>query len=413
MTTVLLPRASARPAMRLDAEKLRLGALFIMMLGSGLVFAEPSPYEIGALLAVGTFAATGGFRVNRALLPLIFLLIIYCLGLSAGAIQVLREPKVLSWVAVSWYLAVTMIFFAIVAAENTEARLAILTRGWTVAAIIAALAGLAGYFRAFSGAFDLFTLYGRAKGTFNDPNVFGPFLVFPMLMALQAFYRGDRGMMVRGAAVLAVTVPAMLLSFSRGAWIHFGLSAALMTALMMLTVTGRGARLRILAVVALGVVLLAGALTVLLSIDAVGDLMKQRANFNQSYDSGPMGRFGRHVYGWQMAMDLPMGIGPLQFSKFFVEDVHNVYLNAFLSGGWVAGIAYHVIIGLTLLVGVVASLQKAAWQPVTIAIFATFAGVAFEGKIIDTDHWRHFWVLAGLLWGLAIANRVAARRERL
>ena len=91
MTTVLLPRASARPTLRLDAEKLRLGALFIMMLGSGLVFAEPSPYEIGALLAVGTFAATGGFRVNRALLPLIFLLIVYLLPRGvAGLIETAR-----------------------------------------------------------------------------------------------------------------------------------------------------------------------------------------------------------------------------------------------------------------------------------------------------------------------------------
>lgn len=414
MSQVLLPRpafAAGQSAWTLDAERLRLGVLFLLMLGSAFVFAEPSPYEIGALLAIGVFAATGGFVINRALLPLIFLLIVYCLGLSSGAIQVLREPKVLPWVAVSWYLAVTMIFFAVVAAENTEARLAVLAKGWTAAAVITALAGIAGYFRAFPGAFDLFTLYGRAKGTFNDPNVFGPFLVFPMLMALQAFYGGSRGQMLRGAAVLAVTVPAMLLSFSRGAWIHFALSAAIMTALMMLTVPGRGQRLRILAVVAAGVILLAAALTVMLSIDAVGELMRQRANFNQSYDSGPMGRFGRHVYGWQMAMDLPMGIGPLQFSKFFVEDVHNVYLNAFLSGGWVAGIAYHALVGLTLLVGLLVSVQKAPWQPVAIAIFATFAGVAFEGKIIDTDHWRHFWALAGLLWGFAIANRVAARRE--
>ncbi len=46
-----------------------------------------------------------------------------------------------------------------------------------LAALIAAVCGIAGYFRLFPRAFDLFTLYGRAKGTFNDPNVFGPFLI--------------------------------------------------------------------------------------------------------------------------------------------------------------------------------------------------------------------------------------------
>ncbi len=123
-----------------------------------------------------------------------------------------------------------MIFFAVIVAEETEGRLDVILRAWTLAALIAAFAGIAGYFRLFPGAFDLFTLYARAKGTFNDPNVFGPFLILPMLMAIQAFFRGTSGQMVRAGGVLAVLLVALLLSFSRGAWIHFGLSALIMTA---------------------------------------------------------------------------------------------------------------------------------------------------------------------------------------
>jgi hypothetical protein len=297
-----------------------------------------------------------------------------------------------------------LVFFAVVAAENTAARMAVITRAWTIAAFIAALAGIAGYFRLFPGAFDLFTLYGRAKGTFNDPNVFGPFLILPMLIAMQAFYAGTRGQMIRATAVLGVLTIALLLSFSRGAWVHFALSAVIMTALLFLTAGTRAERLRILLVVVAGFALLAVFVAVLLSIDTVAQLMQERASLNQSYDSGPMGRFGRHAYGWQMALDLPLGIGPLQFTRYFPEDAHNVYLNAFMSGGWAAGIAYHVLVGLTLFVGLLASFRRAPWQPATIAIFATFGGLAFEGKIIDTDHWRHFWALGGLLWGLAVAG---------
>ncbi|MBL8569813.1 MAG: O-antigen ligase family protein [Phreatobacter sp.] len=387
-----------------DREALRLRVLFLMLVGSAFVFAEPSPYEIGALVAIGCFAATGGLRLRAAFMPLVLILVVYCLGLTLSAIPVLGAKKVASWVAVSWYLAVTMVFFAIVAAENTAARMDVVVRAWTLAAVIAALAGLAGYFRAFPGAFDLLTLYGRAKGTFNDPNVFGPFLILPMLTAMQAFYAGGRVQILRAGAVFAVLLVALLLSFSRGAWIHFALSAAVMTGLLFLTAQTRADRLRILVVVTAGLVLMAALLAVLLSIDKVADLMKERASFNQSYDHGPMGRFGRHAYGWQMALDLPMGIGPLQFTRFFPEDVHNVYLNAFMSGGWTAGIAYHVLVGLTLFVGLLAAFRRTPWQPAAIAVFATFCGLAFEGKIIDTDHWRHFWALGGLLWGLAVAG---------
>jgi len=82
-----------------------------------------------------------------------------------------------------------------------------------------------------------------------------------------------------------------------------------------------------------------------------------------------------------------------------------------MSGGWVGGIAYHVLVGATLVVGLVAALGRSPVRPAATAVFACFCGLAFEGQIIDSDHWRHFWVLAGLLWGLALANRVAVARE--
>jgi len=72
-------------------------------------------------------------------------------------------------------------------------------------------------------------------------------------------------------------------------------------------------------------------IAVLLSFDSIGELFKQRASFDQSYDEGRFGRFGRHILGAEMALDLPFGIGPLQFHNYFPEDTHNSYLNAFMS----------------------------------------------------------------------------------
>ena len=38
-------------------------------------------------------------------------------------------------------------------------------------------------------------------------------------------------------------------------------------------------------------------------------------------------------------------------------------------------------------------------------------GEAFEGLIVDTDHWRHFFLLLGLIWGLSVATINLRRRE--
>ena len=37
-------------------------------------------------------------------------------------------------------------------------------------------------------------------------------------------------------------------------------------------------------------------------------------------------------------------------------------------------------------------------------MLAAFAGLAAEGMIVDTDHWRHFYVIMGLVWGLMLAK---------
>jgi len=39
-----------------------------------------------------------------------------------------------------------------------------------------------------------------------------------------------------------------------------------------------------------------------------------------------------------------------------------------------------------------------------IVTFATFFGEVAEGFVIDTDHWRHFFLLLGMVWGLAAAT---------
>ena len=65
--------------------------------------------------------------------------------------------------------------------------------------MIAATLGVAGYFNLVPGGHDLLTLYGRARGTFKDPNVLGAFLILPALFALQSVVSDKFGKSPRNA----------------------------------------------------------------------------------------------------------------------------------------------------------------------------------------------------------------------
>src|SRR6201996_4372377 len=303
----------------------------------------------------------------------------------------------------SWYMAITVIFFAVVVSEDTAARLDMLRRGLVVGAMIASLAAIGGYFNLVPGGHDLLTLYERARGTFKDPNVLGAFLILPALFVLQNVVTARFGKAFRSAIAFGIMSLAILLAFSRAAWGGLVLTSAFMLAWMVLTSQSRGERSRIVTMAvmaAFGAVLL---LAVLLSFDSIAEMFRQRASFDQSYDEGRFGRFGRHILGADMALDLPFGIGPLQFHNYFPEDTHNSYLNAFMSGGWISGICYPALVFLTVILGFRYLFVRVPWQRAYLAIFSAFLGTVGESFVIDTDHWRHFWMMIGAVWAMAAA----------
>jgi O-antigen ligase/polysaccharide polymerase Wzy-like membrane protein len=400
--SALHPAAYA-PRFVTSVERLRCGLLWLTGFAGAFAFVEPSPYEVASLLAMIVFAITG-LTLRPAIMPLVMLLILYNVGFSIAVVPVIGEPKTLLWVFVSWYMSITAMFFAAMLCANTEQRLNLLVKGYTVAALVACLAGIVGYFQVVPRLSELFLLFGRARGTFNDPNVLGAFVVFPALVGLQRVLAGRLPDVIRGGTMLTVLVVGLFLSFSRAAWGQFALAAAVMLFLMFVTSRSAKERLRIVIIAAVGFAVLALFITALLSIGQVAELFKERATLDQSYDTGQTGRFGRHLLGFMLALDTPFGIGPLQFVRIFPEDPHNSYLNAFMSGGWLSGFCYLTLVLLTLVKGFRFVFARTPWRSIYIAVYAAFVGVAGESLLIDSDHWRHYFLLLGVLWGLMAAS---------
>jgi hypothetical protein len=403
-----LPTMTAAPGVL----ALQRALVWLVAASGAIVFIEPSPYELTTLAAAVIFLATG-LRLRLVFMPLLLLLVLLNIGYSIGAIPFIEQSDVANWIATSWYMAVTVMFFAMVVADDTAARLDMLRRGLIVGALIASTAAIAGYFNLVPGGHDLLTLYERARGTFKDPNVLGAFLILPALFALQSVVSDRFGKSFRSIIAFGIMSLAILLAFSRAAWGGLILTAAFMLALMVLTSQSRAQRSRIIVMAVAAVILGVLLIAVLLSFDSIGEMFRQRASFDQSYDEGRFGRFGRHILGADMALDLPFGIGPLQFHNYFPEDTHNSYLNAFMSGGWIAGICYPALVFVTVIQGFRHVFVRVPWQRAYLAIFAAFLGTVGESFVIDTDHWRHFWMMLGAMWGMfAAAQRHSPAAEQ-
>ena len=154
----------------------------------------------------------------------------------------------------------------------------------------------------------------------------------------------------------------------------------------------------------LSLLALAGILALLLSFDSIGEMFRERAQLIQTYDVGEGGRFRLQELALASVLNFPNGMGPFEFARVHGLQQHNVYLQAFLVYGWAGALAYLLLLLSTLWVGLRSAFVRTPWQAYAITAYAAFVGEVAEGFVIDTDHWRHFFLLLGMVWGLAAAT---------
>jgi hypothetical protein len=403
------PASTVAPAQTGRREQFLHFSIWLTMLASCVAIIEPSPHDflMGPLLLVCLIA---GVRFERTFVPLFLLLLVWNIGGLLSLMNIASDSKAIQYTATSIYLSLAAMIFACVLARNTEDRLNALARGYIAAAFIAAVTGMMGYFNIPRGAYDLFTLYGRADGMFKDPNVFGPYLIWPALF-ISARMLAVR-ITLRGCFLICVIAGGLFLSFSRGAWMHFAVSATIMVLLMFVTAPNQQSRIRLIVIAAVGLFFLVALVGILLSIDSVRELFLNRANAINPYDVGQGGRFQLQELAIGQVLDSPNGMGPFEFAREFGLQQHNVYLQGFLVYGWIGGTAYILMLLVTLLVGLRSVLIATPWQLGAITAFGAFVGEVGEGMVIDTDHWRHFFLLLGMVWGFAAATRNHVQQQR-
>jgi O-antigen ligase len=401
------------PSAAINAKAVSLLASAAVALGiflSGFVRSEPAPYDIYMAGLVAVWALFG-LRISRHAAVLLTLLVGFNLGGLLSMTQLAEPGEVPLYLAVSLFLALTAVFVAAVT-EATPELFRLIFRAWVAAAMVTGMLGIAGYFQLFPGA-ETFTRFGRATGAFQDPNVFGPFLVLPGIYMLHRLLTGSAARMPFYAATFLIIFAGVFVSFSRGAWGLLAVSGALLTASVFLR-SGSGLfRLRITVMAVVAILLLTVALIAALQMPGVGDFLAARAQLAQEYDSGHVGRFARQGIGFAMAMEKPLGIGAFTFARLLGEDPHNIWLKALMAYGWLGFASFAILVALTIAGGFRILFRERPWQPYLLCAYIVFVGHIALGSVIDMDHWRHFYLLIGLIWGaMALEQRHQMRAPR-
>lgn len=404
------PVQLASAVLRSRARRMLDVMVMIWIFCGSLVLIEPSPYELMFLLVL-PLAFMSGMGLYRSTFGLfaIFVAFIPFALIACFQVRFHSVPESMVFSAVTIFLLLTCYFLANYVADATEHRMRLIMKAYTLTAIICATIGTLAYLGLMPGA-DIFMLYGRAKSTFKDPNVYGPFLILPAMFALQRILLGHGKAQLWAGIVYMILFVGVFASFSRAAWGHFAFSSLIVLLLCFwLEATARD-KVRIMLMSLAGAAMLVVALGGLLSIPSVQRLFEVRAA-GQDYDTGDTGRFGRQGYAFELALNNPLGIGPEEFSHLrIIEAPHDIYVTVLHAYGWGGGGLYYLLVILTLWRGIAALTRPSPYRLMMIPLVATYTMLVGESAIIDTDHWRHYYLLVGLIWGIATAINNDPRR---
>ncbi len=283
----------------------------------------------------------------------------------------------------------------LVATAWTERELRIFVNTYILANVIAAVIGIFGF---VTHNADL-TWADRPRALLDDPDMLGAFLV-PGILGSLFMIAEKRRPILYSTALLLLSV-AVFLSFSRAAIV----SAALWSGIY-LGILNRHQLLRaILSSLAFLVPLVVIVLLFALVNDTASQMLSGRFTVAEAYDLGHFGRYNRYLLAIPMILDHPLGLGLLEIEKYFPEPIHNVWLACFLYFGWIGGLAWTLLL--------VLSIQRAwqTWQQsrngLCLMVFFGWISIISCSMLHEGERWRFMWLMSGVLWGLSPRNFIA------
>jgi O-antigen ligase len=365
----------------------------------GVVEVEPAPVDVLFASLILVSVLTGRLGLGSAPRVVLVTAAAFAVVNLVACLAAPDLPRAVGYVAVTGYLMLLGVWLSGYVDRTSRARTVVSC--YIAGAVVAAAAGTVAVLVDFPGSIHLTDSFGmRANALFQDANVFGPFLVVAaVLLVVEILEPSLLGWRV-SVKVLALMVLAIgiLYSYSRGAWVNLAVAVVVVVATYAFG-GGAGRRRTLVAVgIATGVVALAA---VVVMATGSASFLAERVG-SHSYDSD---RFGAQRLGVELAMDHPVGVGPGQFELLSPVSAHSIYVRALAEEGVVGLLVLLALLGVTLLMALRA--VRAGRDPFGLssrALLAIWCGLLVNSLVVDTLHWRHLWIVAGLVWAGALAR---------
>lgn len=378
-----------------QASSFYLWLVFLIMASSSIVLIEPAPVDFGLifLLVAGILFQRLRFSYANLTPALLFLY----LFVVASLISMFELPHTLLGVrdfAITFYLILSWFLYIGIIEMHGQKAVKILFYGYTLAAVFSAAIGILTFFGIIPWQ-EILMKFSRVKGLFKDPNVFGPFLIPIALYAYSLIEQPKGKQKVIWSAILAILIFGIFLSFSRAAWGNMVLSLFLYTGLRFLLEPS----MKVIGKFLLTLVLLFGIFNYVLSIPLVNEMFYERFEY-QYYDDD---RFSNQATAVGVGASNPLGIGPGQYEETIGYATHNSFLRVLSENGLVGFIGYTGFLLTTLYRSL--RIVLVTKSPLSIVIFASAVGLLFNGIVVDTLHWRHFWFIYALPWAFPLPKK--------
>jgi len=384
-SAILLGGLLAVAFVLLDFER----ATFLSFTLMGFVQIEPAPFDLLMMLLLGIGLLTGRLRYPAKTQAMGIQVGLWGIAAAtlASAVGVMPIGHSLRFLIITLYVLALCAFVRMYAVTGPAMRRVV--DGYVISAVVSALLVVAGFLR-IGPAPQLFLKYGiRAQGFFKDPNVFAPFLIFPILLIADQVMRRPFSWKHTAPrmALIILLCNGVVFSFSRGAWANLALSGLLYIAFLSRLIPIRKT------VTLVGSIALI-ALIVMLSIQlaGLGNFVSERGHLKKSYDEQ---RLENQTAGVVAGLSHLTGVGPNRW-----PNTHSLYARTLAEQG-LPGLAMLAILSGSILLG----LLRRAWrEPLQTEVLPArvllpcLAGQLLNSFVIDSIHWRHLWVLVGLAW---------------
>lgn len=271
-----------------------------------------------------------------------------------------------------------------------------------------------------SGSISQLYAAGRPKGFFKDPNVAGPFIVTGFLFAVSNIIFNDKSIWGKFGILFLLTFLASILTFSRGAMLN------LLIGFTVIALIAFKAKKKYRLLKLFSLILLLSLLLIPYTLNISGQMA--RFKVLEKYDI--FGRFSAWKSGIMILHDYPLGIGPGQFEIYspvyekylpnviITPSAHNLYLRVLVENGMVGLICLggaFILLLRDLYRSVKRSIKIGSSWLITVGswLISCLAGILVESFVIDTLHWRHFWIIIGLALSYVFIVKLYPKRGDL